>query len=142
MSRRTEQMSSVLRRSVQSVLNEGLSDPRLSGLMVTVTSVKVTDDMRTAVISVSVIPENKQKLAWHALRDAARHIRRRAGDLVAARRLPEFVFKLDTSLKKQAAVLEAIARANEESGATNEPADEPTDTTTDDHAAPEGETPT
>ena len=29
-------------------------------------------------------------------------------------RMPEFVFKLDTSIKKQAQVLDAIARANAE----------------------------
>ena len=114
MSRRTQQLGSVLHRATQSVLNDGLSDPRLDGRMVTVTNVKVTDDGRTAVISVSVLPEEKQKLAWHALRDASRHIRRQAADLVSVHRMPEFVFKLDTSLKKQARVLDAIAKARTE----------------------------
>lgn len=117
MSKRTEQMASVLRRATQSVLNDGLSDPRLEGAMVTVTRVRVTDDARTAVIHVSVLPEKKQKLAWYALRDAARFIRRHAAELVSIHRMPEFVFKLDTSLKKQAAVLDAIARANDEADA-------------------------
>ncbi len=82
--------------------------------MITVTRVKVTDDMQTAVFSVSVLPEKKQKLAWYALRDASRHVRRQAAELVSIHRVPEFVFKLDTSLKKQAAVLEAIAKAKAE----------------------------
>ena len=131
MSRRTEQMGSVLHRATQSVLNEGLADPRLDGRMVTVTNVKVTDDGRTAVISVSVLPEEKQKLAWHALRDAARHIRRQAADRVSVHRMPEFVFKLDTSLKKQARVLDAIAKAKAET---------PDDETEPDHdPQPEGD---
>lgn len=114
MSRHTDQMGSVLHRAIQSVLSEGLADPRLDGAMVTVIKVRVTDDTRTAVVHVSVVPEKKQKLAWYALRDAARFIRRQAAELVSIHKLPELVFKLDTSLKKQAAVLDAIARAKQE----------------------------
>ena len=121
MSRRTDQLGSVLHRATQSVLNDGLADPRLDGTMVTVTKVKVTDDGHTAVISVSVLPEQRQKLAWHALRDASRYVRRRAADLVSVHRMPEFVFKLDTSIKKQAQVLDAIARASAETGADENP---------------------
>ncbi|GAB4544949.1 MAG: hypothetical protein Tsb0013_02430 [Phycisphaerales bacterium] len=134
MSKRTQQLGSVLHRATQSVLNDGLADPRLDGSMVTVTQVKVTDDGRTAVISVSVMPEKRQKLAWHALRDASRHIRREAAELVSVHRMPEFVFKLDTSIKKQAQVLDAIARANAEAqqGTDPEPATPPPPTPGDD----------
>lgn len=128
MSRHTDQLGSVLHRAVQSVLNEGLADPRLDGTMLTVTQVKVTDDGRTAVASVSVMPEKKQKLAWYALRDASRHIRRKAADIVSVHRMPELIFKLDTSLKKQAAVLEAINRAKEEMVDDNDLESPPIDT--------------
>ncbi len=116
MSRRSEQINSVLHRAIQSVLNEGFADPRLERAMITVTSVRVTDDKRTAVVSVSTLPEEKQKLTLHGLKDAARHIRRKAADKVAVHRMPELVFKLDKSLKRQAAVLSAIAEAREISG--------------------------
>ena len=148
MSKRTDQMSSVLRRAVQSVLSEGLADPRLEGAMVTVTKVKVTDDARTAVVSVSVIPEKKQKLAWHALRDASRFIRRRAADLVSIHKMPELVFKLDTSLKRQASVLDAIARSKDELGEhggapSSHAADQPTlpDTPPNSDPPPHSDTP-
>ena len=120
MNRRSEQINSVLHRAIQSVLNEGFADPRLERAMITVTQVRVTDDKRTAVVSVSALPEEKQKLTLHGLKDAARHIRRKAADKVAVHRMPELVFKLDKSLKRQAAVLSAIAEAREASGISDE----------------------
>ncbi len=113
MSRRGQQLGSVLHRATQSVINAGLSDPRLDA-MITVTKVRVTDDKRTAVIHVSVVPEKRQHLALRGLADAARHVRRRVAELVSIHRMPEFVFKLDTSLKKQAAVLDALAQVEAE----------------------------
>jgi len=126
MSRRAEQASSVLQRAVQSVLVEGLADPRLD-VMITVTSVRVTGDMRTAVVHVSVLPEKGEKLAMYGLADAARHIRRRVGELVALHNPPELVFKLDRSAKRERAVLEALSQVKAE----REPAqttDQPTPT--------------
>lgn len=108
MTRRAEQVSSVIQRAVQQVLSGGLSDPRIAGL-ITVTSVNVSPDLATAVISVSVLPEEKQDLTLHGLRAASTFIRREAGEIIDSRKLPEFVFKLDKALKKQAEVLGALA---------------------------------
>lgn len=114
MSHRPEQASSIIHKAVQSVLSEGLHDPRLAETMITITQVKVTVDLRTAVIHVSIHPEKKEKLAMHALAAAARHIRRRVGDLVALHQAPELIFKLDKGAKRQAAVLEALAMVRAE----------------------------
>ena len=62
-------------------------------------------------------------------KDAAKHIRRQAGELVAMNRLPAFHFKLDSSLKKQAGVIRAIAMQSRADTARN-PA--PPDTAQDD----------
>ncbi len=115
MSRRAEQMSSVIHRACQSVLSAGFGDPRLDGLMLTITSVKVTADLRTAVISVSVLPAEKERRAIAGLKAAAKHVRRQVGDLVSVHQLPEFVFKVDKAAKRQAEVLEALARVRAES---------------------------
>lgn len=108
MSRRADQLSSVLHRAIQSVLVEGLSDPRLDAL-VTVTGVKVTGDLQEAVVSVSVMPEDKAELALHGLRAASGFIRRQAGERVAVHRPPRITFKLDKAYRKQQEVLTAIA---------------------------------
>jgi ribosome-binding factor A len=110
MNRRTEQIASTLQRAVQDVLARGLSDPRISGL-VTVTGVVVAEDLATAEVSVSIYPEERESLSMHGLRAASRHIRRRVGDLVAMRQVPELTFRLDRTLKRQAEVLRAISKA-------------------------------
>lgn len=134
---RGEQLGSVIHRAVQAVIAGGLSDPRLESL-ITVTAVKVTDDRRTAVISVSVLPEKHESRAIHGLRDAARHIRREAADIVEIHRMPELIFKLDRTAKKQAELLDAMARVRaEREPDTDAPTDPdpptPPDSTTNTH---------
>ncbi len=128
MNRRTEQMSSVIHRAAQSVLNAGFGDPRLDGLMLTITSVNVTADLRTAVLNVSVLPANKERRAIAGLKAASKHVRRQVGDLVSVHQLPEFVFKVDKAAKRQAEVLEALAkvRAEEEARGTRFDTDDDT----------------
>jgi ribosome-binding factor A len=111
--RRPEQLATILREAVQARIDRGLADPRIQGL-VTVTSVKVAPDLKTASVFVSVMPHEKQDLTLHGLKAAARHIRREVGDDVAVHQMPELAFRLDLSLQKQAGVLGAIARATEE----------------------------
>lgn len=113
MSRRTEQLASDLRGAVQSVIDRGLQDPRVSG-MITVMSVRLAEDLRTATVLVSVLPAERQELTMHGLRGAAGHIRHQVGELVRMRQVPELTFRLDDSLKKQAAVMGAIAQATAE----------------------------
>ena len=113
MSRRSQQVASALHRAVQQVMLRGLADPRITG-SITITGVDVAEDMRTATIKVSIMPEEAENLTMHGLKDAVRHVRRQVGDLVDMPRVPELRFKLDRSLKTQAAVINAIARASAE----------------------------
>lgn len=113
MSVRDLQLASVLKRAVQAVLDAGLSDPRISGL-ITVTDVKVARDRRSATVFVSVMPHDRESLVMHGLRAASRHIRRRAADHIEIRRMPELMFKLDRGLKHQAEVIETLAHLRQE----------------------------
>ncbi|MBI1369772.1 MAG: 30S ribosome-binding factor RbfA [Planctomycetes bacterium] len=113
MSHRREQLESTLRKALGQVLAEGLSDPRVRG-MISVLSVKVSDDGHTALVNVSVLPEEHQALTVKALQHASRHLHATVSKRVAVRTMPHLQFVLDTSLKKQAAVMEAIHKANED----------------------------
>ena len=130
MSHRAEQLASVVHRAVQSVLSEGLSDPRLD-CMVTVTSVKITKDLNEAVINVSIMPEKFEPRAMAALKDASNFVKREAAELVSLHMMPKLIFKLDRSAKRQAAVLNALAEVAREREAAAPPpqpdADQPTD---------------
>lgn len=113
MSRRDEQLASEIHRAVQAALDRGLQDPRVSGL-ITVTSVRITPDKKIAFVNVSILPAERQKLVMHGLTSAARHLKHEVSDKLAVRQMPELTFRLDESLKKQAGVLDAIAKANED----------------------------
>jgi ribosome-binding factor A len=137
MSRRTERMSSVIRRGAQSVLNEGLSDPRLDGALLTITEVRVSRDLRSATIMVSVMPENAERRAIAGLTAATRFVRRETADRTQIHRMPEFLFKLDRGMKRQAAVLGALGelRADDELPASAGDADAPATDHADDGAS-------
>lgn len=101
MTHRTEQVNSTLQRAVQTVLARGLSDPRIRGL-VSVTRVRVDDDLSHATVYVSVMPEEHAELTMHGLRAAAARIRSDVGRAVRIRRMPGLSFRLDDSIKQQA----------------------------------------
>ena len=113
MSHRLEQLTSAIDRAVREVIARGFSDPRISGL-ITVTGVKVLPDLTQAFINFSVLPAEKQELTFHGLEAAASYVRREVGDLINARSMPQLVFRLDTSLKKQAAVFKDLDRVRSE----------------------------
>lgn len=110
MTRRTEQIEATLRREVGQLLEKGLADPRIKGL-VSVTGVRLTDDRHTAVISVSVFPAEHGRGTVHALQHAAKHLRHELTRHVQARQIPRLQFRLDESLKHQARVIQAINEA-------------------------------
>lgn len=113
MTRKQEQLASVLREAIQEVLSRGLNDPRVSGL-ITVIAVEISPDFEYATARISVLPEDRQTLAFHGIKAAAAHIRREVGDRIKGRRLPQFQFELDTSFKKQLKVIDALERARHE----------------------------
>lgn len=116
MSHRPEQLAAEIQKAVQDILARGLSDPRVSGL-ITITKVRVQPDLKRAEMFVSVLPADRQALTMHGLKSAERHIRREVGDMVRTRSIPELVFVLDESLKKEAAVLEDLRKIREEQAA-------------------------
>lgn len=107
---RLERLASAIQRGVQQVLARGLADERIRGL-ITVTDVKVLGDLTEAVVSISVLPAEHESLTLHGLNSASAHIRHELGELVETRQLPRLRFRLDKSLKKQAALLGAIDQA-------------------------------
>ena len=108
MSVRSQQVESVLRRTIGCVLQHQLADPRVRG-MVSVTRVDVGENLRQAVVFVSVLPANYESRTLQGLRSAAGRIRKLAAGAITIRAMPHLDFRLDGSLKKQAAVFDAIA---------------------------------
>lgn len=116
MSHKPEQLANEIQKAVQEILARGLSDPRVSGL-ITITKTRVQADLKRAEIFVSILPADRQDLTMHGLRSAERHVRRQVGDMVRTRSIPELVFVLDSTLKKEAAVLADLQRIRDEEAA-------------------------
>lgn len=113
MSRRTERIASTIQRQLQTVLARGLRDPRIKG-MITLTHVRVAEDLTTAVISVSVYPQAGESATIHGLRAASGFLRRELAKSMAIKKLPQLRFELDSSVKREAGVLAALDRVRAE----------------------------
>lgn len=107
MSHRIQQIESTLRRALAEVLQSKIADPRIVGL-VSITKLTVAPDLKNAYVYVSILPEKYERRTIAGLRHATRHIQRLAREKVALRVVPHLDFRLDESLKKQAALEQAI----------------------------------
>jgi len=91
---RTERVADVLREEIAQIVGYELEDPRLT--MVTVTEVRLFDNMRTARVYVMVAGnEEEHKSALLALRRAAPYVRKQLGLSLNLPRTPELHFVRD-----------------------------------------------
>lgn len=109
MSQRSDQIAGLVREAIQKVIAKGLHDPRIRGL-ITVTRVTLSEDLRSATVYISVMPDTHRELTMHGLRAAAKHIRHAISDQLALRRTPDLLFKTDAKAARQTAVLDALAK--------------------------------
>jgi ribosome-binding factor A len=124
MSIRKQQVESTLKRALATLLAHGMCDPRVRG-MVSVTRIVAAPDYSEASVYVSVLPAERQKTTVAGLQHAAGYIRGKLLKAVAMRSVPRLNFRLDESLKKEAAVLSDIASANAAPPQTEPAPDEP-----------------
>ncbi len=104
--RRPQRVAEAIREAVAEFLQEEARDPRIG--MVTVTGVKVTADLKRAVVAVMVHgDEAAKKESLKGLAHAAGAIRRTIGDRLTLKTVPEVVFELDRELER-AARLDAL----------------------------------
>ena len=107
--RRAERVGHLIQQELGSLLVNGVTDTRIG--FVTVTEVRLSDDLRSARVYVSVYgtPEQRQD-ALDGLRDAAGFLRREVGRRVHVKFTPTLSFELDTTLDR-AERLEALLNA-------------------------------
>lgn len=125
MQHKKEQLESSLQRAISQIVAEGLSDPRIRG-MITITSVKVNTDNNEATVGVSVLPEQHQNATLAGLNHAVVYFQTELRDKIRVRRVPKLRFEIDDSLKKQAQLLTEIRKAVDEDQARTESANKVT----------------
>ena len=95
---RTDRISEEVRREVDKIIREEISDPRVAGTF-SVTHAEVTRDLRYAKIHVSILEEDKRKPMMEALKKAAGFVRFHLGKRMDLRYTPEILFELDTNIE-------------------------------------------
>ena len=79
-----------------------IKDPRLAGVMLTVTGADVSPDLKFAKIFYSVIGENDSKETAKALKSAAPFVRSQLARRLNMRNTPEITFVFDESVERGA----------------------------------------
>ena len=109
---RIDRISEQVRREVDRIIREDLSDPRIQGTY-SVTRADVTRDLRYAKIYVSVLEEDKREPMMKALKNAAGFIRRELGKRMLIRYSPEMTFVSDENIAYGVHIAEVLRKAQE-----------------------------
>ena len=116
---RIDRISEEVRREVDRIIREELSDPRIAGTF-SVTHADVTRDLRHAKIYVSVLEDDKREGMMKALKSAAGYIRRALGHNIIIRYSPELSFVSDGNIAYGVHIAKVLADAQKTEGVTNE----------------------
>ena len=122
--RRHEQLSALISEEMSEILRTKMKDPRLG--FVSITGVRVTSDLRSAKIFVSVMGEpDERKDTVKALASAQGFLRHELAQRLTVRHVPEIAFVLDDSIERGAHVLDLIRETNASPVLPNEPSRDP-----------------
>lgn len=118
--RRQHRLQSLIRREVEEIIRRDVSDPRVG--FVSITSVKMTPDLRDARIMVSFLGnEDEQKKGFSGLKSAEAFIRHQLSRKLAIRHCPaiHFVFDERKELRIEEMLAEMRKEGNEEDTQTS-----------------------
>ena len=95
-----------------SALLRTVKDPRVQDVMISITRVETTPDLRYTKVYVSFLQEDKANEAMKGLKSAAGYLRRQLGTNLRLRYAPEIVWSLDDSITYGAKMLNLINSLN------------------------------
>ena len=96
-----------IQKELSSLLRK-VKDPRVQDVMISITRVETTPDLRYTNVYVSFLQEEKAAEAMKGLKSAAGFLRRQLGSNLKLRYAPEIVWALDDSITYGARMLELI----------------------------------
>lgn len=95
--KRNDRLSGEMKKIISDIIRTQVKDPRISDLM-SVTDVKVDEDLKYAKVYISVYGDSQPTL--EALQSAKGYIRREVGRNIKLRLTPELIFEKDDSIEK------------------------------------------
>ncbi len=116
---RIDRISEQVRREVDQIIREQLSDPRVQGTF-SVTRAEVTRDLRYAKIYVSILEEENRAPMMAALKKAAGFVRRELGQRMIIRYAPEILFELDKNIEYGIHIASVLKQVQAEDNAHDE----------------------
>ena len=121
MTRRTERLNHLLRQEITDLLQREAKDPRLS-VMVSVTHVSVSSDLRYAKVFVSVLgTEEEKRRLLTGLHAASGFLRRELSSRLSMRYTPELSFVYDDTMEQAGKVIQLIDQVSASETETQEP---------------------
>jgi len=94
---REDRIGAEMRRELSNLIRDEVKDPRLG--MVTIQEVRVTRDLSHAKVYFTVMDQDQAKQTGKILERAAGFLRRRLGDALTLRTIPQLHFLYDTSIE-------------------------------------------
>ncbi len=89
--KRSERIGPLLLEVISEIFRKKINDPRLRDIWIM--SVKVSEDLKKAIVYYSFIREKKEEDVKKALKKATGYIRKKIGEMVFIRELPSIEFK-------------------------------------------------
>ncbi len=115
MFKRCEKVAEAIHEEISALLIKGVKDPRIG--MVTVTGVKVTEDLHLATVYFSVIGgEAERKGAEAGLNSAKGFLRREIGKVLRMRYVPDLLFRYDESVEYGSRIESLLKQIHETDG--------------------------
>ena len=103
-----------VRKEISVIIRDEIKDPRMTA-MVSITSVKVSKDLKYAKVFVSIFGKNEEEKneTFAALKSASGYIRREIGQRINLRNTPQILFELDDSISYSMKIEELIEKVKE-----------------------------
>jgi ribosome-binding factor A len=106
---RSERVAGQMRRDLARLIQQEVKDPAVG--FVSLSDVEVTRDLAHAKVFITVFEPDKAKESLQALRRAASFLRRRLGQELRLRHVPELHFVHDDSVEKGSHIDDLIEKA-------------------------------
>ena len=107
--KRHERVAGQMRRDLAKLIQQEIKDPEVG--FVSLSDVEVTRDLSHARVFITVFKPEKAQESLKALRRAASFLRRRLGQELRLRHVPELHFVHDESVEKGSHIDELISKA-------------------------------
>ena len=121
---RIDRISEQVRREIDLIIREQVSDPRVKGTF-SITRADVTRDLRYAKVFVSIFEEENREPMMAALKKAAGFIRHELGQRMIIRYAPEILFELDQNIEYGIHIASVLKQVQTEKETNDDTSDQP-----------------